>query len=430
MVFQHSHWRKARGKLAAVATVSVFGLVLSGCAGSVGGASETSDGGGVPVGASDAEYQEALADMPETTLVYQPEAPSAEAISSPRALEFKERVEEASGGKLKIEIVWGQAIAGYSEVVDALGDGRVDIATILPIYSPAEFPVNDAFIVGSTLGGSSPRAGELASNAAMLEAAWNSEEFQAELDSHGVVPLIPFYGDGNQLAMCTDQISEGSGWNGLQTRVSSSIQNDQISTLGGSPVSLEYPEIYEALQRGAIDCAMAHGAAATGSGFLEVAPHYVYSDEVAFGRGAQSVVAGSNFKELPIAAQQLIFDGMVTMFEQQLVTSLAGNFNVSTAIAEYDGSSRTLSEDEVEQLRGLSTELLAEKVERGVIPEDFADELTQSFDKWDAVVEEMGLTDEGDLESFREWHDPESDAIREFAERVYEDVMVDHRPKN
>ena len=429
MVFLRRNSRQARGTLAAVAMASVFGLAVSGCAGSVGNANDTSDETGVPAGASDAEYQDALADMPETTLVYQPEAPSAEVISAPRALEFKERVEEASGGKLEIEIVWGQAVAGYSEVVDALVDGRVDIATILPIYSPAEFPVNDAFIVGSTLGGSSPRAGELASNAALLEAAWNSEEFQAELESHEVVPLIPFYGDGNQFAMCTNQTTDGSDWGGLQTRVSSSIQNDQVSTLAASPVSLEYPEVYEALQRGAIDCAMAHGAAATGNGFLEVAPHFAYSDEVSFGRGAQSVVAGTNYKNLPLAAQQLVFDEMVTMFEQQLVTSLAGNSNVSTAIDEYDGSSRTLTENEVEQLRELSNTLLDEKVESDIIPKGFKDDLTQKFDKWDAVVEEMGLMDEGDLESFSEWHDPESDAVGEFAERVYDDVMMDHRPE-
>lgn len=428
MGFQGSNWQTTRGKFAALATASIFGLVLSGCAGSVGGSEDSNESEGLPLGATAAEYQEALADMPETTLVYQPEAPSGEAISSPRALEFKKRVEEVSGGKLKIEIVWGQAVAGYSEVVDALGDGRVDIATILPIYSPAEFPVNDAFIVGSTLGGSSPLAGELASNAALLEVAWNSEEFLAELDSHGVVPLIPFYGDGNQFAMCSSEVSEDSGWSGLQNRVSSSTQNEQISALGASPVSLEYPEIYEALQRGTIDCAMAHGAAATGNGFLEVAPHYVYSDEVSFGRGAQSVVAGSNFEKLPLAAKQLIFDEILTLFEQQLITSIQGNINISNAIDEHNGSARTLNDEEVAQLTDVSAELLDEKVEAGVVPEGFSDELTESIEKWRATAAEMGLGDEGDLQSFSEWYNPETDAVRDFAEKVYDDVMAEHRP--
>src|SRR5690625_7253231 len=106
--------------------------------------------------------------MPETTLVFHASPPSPDAIAAPRSLEFKTRVEEASGGKIKIDIVWGQAIASHSELDDALVDGRVDIATIAPIYNPAEYPVNDAFVSGTTLSSSSPRIGDLSSNAAKI----------------------------------------------------------------------------------------------------------------------------------------------------------------------------------------------------------------------------------------------------------------------
>src|SRR5690625_7667381 len=89
--------------------------------------------------------------MPETTLVFQASPPSPDAIAAPRSLEFKKRVEEASGGKIKIDIVWGQAIASHSELDDVLVDGSVDIATIAPIYNTAVYHVNDAFDSGITL---------------------------------------------------------------------------------------------------------------------------------------------------------------------------------------------------------------------------------------------------------------------------------------
>lgn len=417
------------GRKNVLAGLAALALLMSGCAGAVGDESSVDSSQGVAPGASDADYREALSEMPETTLVYQPEAPSPEAIAAARALNFKERVEEASGGKITIDIVWGQAIAGFSEVTDALVDGRIDIATVLPIYSPAEFPVSDALMVASTQGGSSPRSGELATNAAILDVAWNSDELLTELESKGLSPLIPFYGDGSVMAMCTDPVSEESSWQGRQIGVQSAVQADQTRALGANPVSIEYPELYEALQRNTIDCTMAHGALATGAGFLDVTPHFAYSTEVGISRGAQAVVAGSNYESLPLAAKQLIFDEMVTLFEAQLLTSLEGNANLATAITENNGTSRILNETEVSDLKALSTELLDEKVSSGVVADTFPEDVQQKMNKWEGIVEELNLGDDGDLADFNTWHDPEDANIRSFAERVYVEVMLEHRPE-
>ena len=69
-----------------------------------------------------------LADLEPVTLSYQPGGSSAESVTAANGLAFKEYVEERSGGKITLETTWGQAIAPYDELVDALNDGRVDIA--------------------------------------------------------------------------------------------------------------------------------------------------------------------------------------------------------------------------------------------------------------------------------------------------------------
>lgn len=366
--------------------------------------------------------------MPETTLVFQPTGASPEVIAAPRALEFKERVEEASGGKIEIELVWGQAVAGYSEVDAALVDGRVDIAATLPIYNPAEYPVNDAFVSGATLAGASPRMGDLAANAAMLEVAWNSEELLEEFESKGLHVLMPFHADGNQLVMCTEPIASKDDWNGRQVRVSSSVQDQQIRALGATSVSLEFPELYEALQRGTIDCAMAHGATATGVGFLDVAPHSSYSEDVAFAPGALSIMAGSDYAALPLAARQLIFDQMATVFEQQRITSLQGSVNVAEQARKNEGSIRELDDSSVEELQVLSQDMINQNIEEGIVAEGFADGIEQSLEKWRGIVEEMGLGDEGDFETIDQWHDADEVNLESFAQRVYDEAMKDHRP--
>lgn len=405
-------------------------LGLTGCAGGVGSNTAGDDSGaGLPAGATDQQYQEALADLPETTLVYQPTAASPEAISAPRALAFKERVEEASGGKITIDLVWGQAVAGYSELDAALVDGRVDLAVTLPIYNPSEYPVNDAFVSASTLAPTSPREGDLASNAAMLDLAWNSEQLMEEFESKGLHPLMPFHPDGPTLAMCTEPVDSPDDWKGRQVRVSSAIQAQQMEELGATVVSLEFPELYEALERGTIDCALGHGAMATGVGFVDLVPYAYYPENSSFAPGALSIMGGSDYAALPLAARQLVFDSLVATIEQQHVTSLEGSANVASTAREKGGTVVPLDERSSQTLKAQAEQMVAASVEKGTLPEDFAQTVQSSVEEWRGIVTELGLQDEGQFATLDQWHDPSAADLGAYAQRVYDEVMAEHRPE-
>ena len=338
------------GRSFAVRPLAAFvagALLLTGCAGQAGGKPGGGEGAGdgVPYGASLDEFKEALSDMPETTLVYQPTESSPNGLAAARALASKENVEEGSGGKIVVDLVWGQAIAGFSELPDALVDGRVDIAYTLPMYQPTEYPVTNAFVTATSLTGSSPREGDLVANAAMLDLAWKSESLIEEFESKGLNVLMPFHADGNVLTMCTDPGVDSSAWKGRQVRIASSAQEDQVKAISGSPVSMEYVETYEGLQRGTIDCTLSAGVVAVGNGFMEIAPHFSYSENASFARGAGAIMAGSSFDQLPLAAQQLIFDQMQVVFEKGREVSLQGNIEAAKAAKAQgiDRGSRRIS---------------------------------------------------------------------------------------
>ena len=109
----------------AVAAVASLAL-LAGCAGSVGGdgsGSEDSAGEGFAYDASQDEIDAALADLDPVTIKFQPSSMSEKSILAPNGLDVKKAIEERSGGKITVDIVWGQAIAGYDAVDDALADG-------------------------------------------------------------------------------------------------------------------------------------------------------------------------------------------------------------------------------------------------------------------------------------------------------------------
>src|SRR5690625_4190012 len=104
------------------ALLASVALVLSGCAGS-GAEGKKGDNKGFEFGASQDEVDESIADLEPVTLTYQASAGSPNSIVAQKGIAFQEAVEERSNGQIEIDIVWGQAIAGYPEMIDALTDG-------------------------------------------------------------------------------------------------------------------------------------------------------------------------------------------------------------------------------------------------------------------------------------------------------------------
>src|SRR5699024_6235783 len=157
----------------ALAGAAAVAVMLSGCAGGAGGGSaaggDSGAGDGYEYGASPEEIQAVFEDIDPLTIRYQPSAQSSQGIDAYRSEAFIENLETLSGGKITVDTTYGQGIAGYTELPDALVDGRVDIAYMLPIYQPDEFPVFHAWVTGTTLTGASPLVDELAANAAIGE---------------------------------------------------------------------------------------------------------------------------------------------------------------------------------------------------------------------------------------------------------------------
>src|SRR5699024_5324827 len=125
-VVQRSLMKRIRSAAVRPATITAMLAslaLLAGCAGSVGGSgagSEASAGEGFAADASQDEIDEALSDLDPVTLKFQPSAMSEKSILAPNGLVVKKAIEERSGGKITVDVVWGQAIASYDDVDDAL----------------------------------------------------------------------------------------------------------------------------------------------------------------------------------------------------------------------------------------------------------------------------------------------------------------------
>lgn len=416
---------------AALATTGIVPLLLvSGCAGAVGTENGSAGGEGFAYGASQEDVDAVIDDLEPVTLVYQPSGSSPDTPAAVAGHAFAEEIEERSGGKISLDMVWGQAIAGYPEIDDALADGRVDISYHVPIYDPAAYPAIDAYNKLTQYSSAAPLTGEAISQAMMSEAAWNDPQLIEQYDEKGLTPLSPLLSSGDYWIACNAESSGPGDWDGRQIRIGGTAQGPIAESIGASPVSMEYGETFEALQRNTVDCTFVQGQVAGSTGLLEVAPHVkLFEGDRMTGGATAAHVAGSRFDELPLAYKQIIFDAGVDMFHGQLASTMDSSLQAVKDVQAADGTFSSIAPEVQETMEGTQEELVDGLIEDGRIDEDIREQLTGSAEKWTGIVEELGYEDGGELQDLDEWYEVDSVDFRPLGERVFEEASLAHRPE-
>lgn len=411
------------------AGAAAVALVLAGCGSDTDEQESSGDDTGFEYGASQEEVNEIVEDLEPLTITFQPSAASQNSVMAPAGTVFKEIVEERSNGKITVDIVWGQAIAGYDEVHDALADGRLDVAYTLPVYQPDEFPaLND---LGTAMAGlsSSPFLGELVSNAVGNEIGWQNENLLQSYEDKGLTPLTALAASGGYYTVCSNPIQSVDDWNGVQVRIASTAQSAQVSELGGTPVSLEYAETFEALQRGTVDCTLGQLVPSAEGGIFEVAPELGYTTDHSFSRAPGAYLAGSSFQDMPLAYQQIIFDSNRFASAGGMEAVIGGNADAVAQAKAAGGDVLAFDEEIQEQIGSYAEELTEQAVQNGQIDEDIVSIIQEYEERWTAKLEELGYTDEGSTEDFDEWYDQDTDFM-DYAIATYEDSeAMNFRPE-
>lgn len=167
---------------------------------------------------------------------------------------FVRHLGESSGGRLSAVLLTGGVMGGWSESFDSAGSGLLDGASIVDSEVAALLPLSNAV---SSLGmlGEDPRVMAGAVNELVLV---DSEAIQAEWLANGLRPiagisLAPFY------LFCSDAVDESAGFAGRRIRADSAYSS-WVVAMGATPVNIFSVELYEALQRRQVDCAIATGA--------------------------------------------------------------------------------------------------------------------------------------------------------------------------
>lgn len=168
-----------------------------------------------------------------------PPAPVPKLILKPWA----ENVEQASGGRIKIEHFDAMSLGGRPpELMDQARDGVVDLSMTVVGYTPGRFPRTEVFELPFMM--TNPVA-TAAAYWEMVETDWQANEYKD-------VKVLGAWVHGPGVIHTNDGINKLEDMNGVTLRGPTRIINNLLSELGAEPVGMPLPAIPEALSKGVV----------------------------------------------------------------------------------------------------------------------------------------------------------------------------------
>ncbi len=206
-------------------------------------------------------------------------------------------MEKRSQGRIKIEYYWSNSLIPAKQIMDALQKGVADIAFVNPNYQPGKTPLLTVTSLPAT------GAWDMCPTSKALQGLMEMPEVKAELDGLNIRYLGPLTNDSYGVWTSKKQVRNLGDLKGLKLRAIGNHAN-LLHALGGVPVSLGAPEIYQAIEKGTLDGALANPSFALGYKWDEVTKYYY---NIPFGGLGQYVAINkSSWDKIPPDMQKRI----------------------------------------------------------------------------------------------------------------------------
>jgi TRAP-type C4-dicarboxylate transport system substrate-binding protein len=214
-------------KIGALSLFMAVALGMSGCS------NQSSDSG-----------DSATSSQETTTLRFSHFWPATSAMQTEVFEPWAKKVEEESGGRIKVEIYPSATLSKADVTYDSAAKGTIDIGSQAHGYTAGRFPLTQI----AELPGLSNSASQMS---CMLQKLYDDGDISSEYeDSH----LLFMMGAGPGAFHTVDKvIRTPADMAGMRIRRPSAIAGDIIEATGASPVGIPATDIYTSLQRGVID---------------------------------------------------------------------------------------------------------------------------------------------------------------------------------
>ncbi|MBI4294842.1 MAG: TRAP transporter substrate-binding protein [Chloroflexi bacterium] len=282
---------------------------------------------------------------------------------SPYYAWFAKRLEEASGERIKVDVLWGgQHPLGVADYETAVRDRVFEMGYLSPAYMQTQ----DLITAAASLPLITPGASFAERNA--LYEKLRPVLYDPFTDKWNMISL--FWAEYGEMALATKTgpITGFKDLKGLKLRVYNAVMGQMDTLMGAIPVTLPYEEVYPALQRGIIDG-------------LHMTPPYMYISKLyevdryhVLGLGFfEAVSLGLNkdaFNELPPDLQQVVLDvgkeiekeARDWMEQQDAVGAVKGVREYGVTLT---AASRSFAAEAYQRMQPLYADFIAKTGDRG-----------------------------------------------------------------
>ena len=177
---------------------------------------------------------------------------------------LRDGLKTKSGGNIDVKLsAWPEMGLTGPEVLRLVRAGQVDIGAAPLSTVSGDVP----FLDGIDLAGLHPDMAQARKTAEALVPLANKE-----LEKFGsrIVATYPFPA---QVIWCRQPVASLADLKGRKIRTFGASLNDFVASVGAQPVSIGFPEVYSALERGVADCAVTGTGSGNAAKWYEVTTH-------------------------------------------------------------------------------------------------------------------------------------------------------------
>ena len=209
---------------------------------------------------------------------------------------WAEKIGKLTNGKVNIKMFSGGALGKPTTQYMSLKKGVMDIAFVVPSYTPGEFPLS-AFIDLPFMFDTGEQASKV---------LWKVYEKYLRDEYKNVVPLWMYTTEPGMFHMTKKQVKTLEDLKGLKLHTSSTTSAKAMTKLGAVPMMGNITEWYESMERGVSDGVQVPMNTMPGFGFHEVVHYHTMTDFAV--AGFLVAMNKKAFNKLPADVQKVIMD--------------------------------------------------------------------------------------------------------------------------
>jgi TRAP-type C4-dicarboxylate transport system substrate-binding protein len=177
---------------------------------------------------------------------------------------LREGLPQRSNGRIRVTLAsWPERNLNGPEIIRLVRSGQVEIGASALNTVAGDVPLLDM----PDLAGLNPTIGQARQVAEAL-----MPDINRQLERFGVrlIAVAPYPA---QVLFCRERVNSLADLRGKRIRTGGGSINDFVTAVGGQAVGIGFPEVYGALERGVVDCAITGTGSGNGARWYEVTTH-------------------------------------------------------------------------------------------------------------------------------------------------------------